>query len=61
MDFVGTAEAAQMLGTSKKTVMRYASAGILKAERKPRGFLGRYHWIIERQSVEQLLKQHNQE
>src|SRR5262249_28062983 len=61
METLGTAQAARLLGVSAKTVGRYCEQGLLDAERKQRGWLGRYRWLISRESVERLMKQAPQE
>ncbi len=46
-----TGEAAELLGVSRSTVVRYIEAGTLDARRLPGG-----HWRIRRSEAEKLLR-----
>lgn len=57
MEELRAAEVARLLGVSVKTVARYCVSGVLRAKRERRGVLGRYRWMIERTSVNELVEQ----
>jgi excisionase family DNA binding protein len=50
-EWLTTGQAAEMLGVSRSTVVRYIEAGTLEARRLPSG-----HWRIHRTAAEKLLR-----
>ena len=50
-EWLTTGQAAELLGVSRSTVVRYIEAGTLEARRLPGG-----HWRIRRSDAEKLLR-----
>jgi excisionase family DNA binding protein len=50
-EWLTTGQAAELLGVSRSTVVRYIEAGTLEARRLPGG-----HWRIRRNEAERLLR-----
>ena len=50
-EWLTTGQAAELLGVSRSTVVRYIEAGTLNARRLPGG-----HWRIRRSEAEKLLR-----
>ena len=50
-EWLTTGQAAELLGVSRSTVVRYIEAGTLEARRLPGG-----HWRIRRSEAEKLLR-----
>ena len=50
-EWLTTGQAAELLGVSRSTVVRYIEAGTLEARRLPGG-----HWRIRRSEAERLLR-----